>query len=93
MSYPENHDGDQSVEDESYRASATELRQFVERIEKLESEKAEIQEFVKEVFSEAKSRGYDTKAIREVIKQRKQDKDERDEFEAIVELYRQTLGM
>lgn len=68
------------------------LRTTVERIERLEEEKKEIAEQVKEVYGEAKALGYDTKALRAVVKLRKQDRTERQEQEAILEVYLDALG-
>lgn len=73
--------------------AAAELRQFIERIERLEEEKAALSDDVKEVLQEAKGRGYDTKAIRTLIRMRKQDPNERQEAEAILETYKNALGM
>ena len=73
--------------------AADELRQFVERIEKLEEEKAGIASDIKEVKAEAKGRGFDVKAITEIIRMRKQDAAERQEREAILETYMSALGM
>lgn len=73
--------------------AADELRQFIERIERLEEEKAGIQGDIKEVFAELKGRGFDAKAVRTIIRIRKQDHAERQEQEAILELYMQALGM
>ena len=72
---------------------ASELRSFIERIERLDSEKAAIGDDIKDVFAELKSRGYDAKAVRAVLKIRKQDPNERAEAEAILDLYLSTLGM
>jgi len=69
------------------------IRSFVERIERLNDEKAEVQEAIKEVFAEAKADGYDTKTIREVIRLRRLSLAERQEREALVELYMNALGM
>ena len=69
------------------------LKAFVERIERLEEEKKTISDDIRDVFAEAKGNGYDVKALRTVIKLRKQDKDERKEQEAILEVYLQALGM
>jgi len=77
----------------SYRVTADELRQFVERFERLESEKKDIADQQKEVMAEAKARGYDTKAMRKIIAERKRDKDDIAEEEAVLEMYRQALGM
>ena len=73
--------------------TADELRQFVERIEQLDVEKRDIAEQRKEVMSEAKGRGYDTAVIRALVTLRRKKPDEVAEFEAVLELYRQALGM
>lgn len=69
------------------------LKSIIERIERLEEEKAALSSDIKDIYAEAKANGFDTKAIREVIKIRKQDRNERAEREAIVELYIQQLEM
>jgi uncharacterized protein (UPF0335 family) len=69
------------------------LKSIVGRIERLEEEKAGISLDIKEVYSEAKANGFDAKAIRAIVRLRKLDKEERQEQEAIVELYMQQLGM
>lgn len=79
--------------DTTYRVTADELRQFIERVERLEAEKQDIAEQQKEVMAEAKSRGYDTKVMRKVIALRKRDKDDIAEEEAILEMYKEALGM
>jgi uncharacterized protein (UPF0335 family) len=73
--------------------AADELRQFVERIERLEEEKAGIASDIKDVYAELKGRGYDSKAVRQIVRLRKQDHAERQEQEAVLELYMQALGM
>ena len=73
--------------------AAGELRQFIERIERLEEEKAALDDDIKDVMAELKGRGYDVKAVRAILKLRKQDPDERQEAEAILELYMNALGM
>lgn len=73
--------------------AAEELRQFIERLETLETEKADLMESIKEVFAELKGRGFDAKAVRQILRIRKQDTAERQEQEAILELYLQALGM
>lgn len=70
-----------------------ELKQFVERIERLEEEKAGIAGDIKDVFAEMKGRGFDVKAVRSVLRIRKKDHAERQEEEAMLELYLQALGM
>ncbi|MEM9576586.1 MAG: DUF2312 domain-containing protein [Pseudomonadota bacterium] len=79
--------------DATYRATSGELRQFVERIERLDAEKKDIAEQQKEVMAEAKARGYDTKVLRKVIALRKRDADEIAEEEAVLEMYKEALGM
>ncbi len=73
--------------------AAEELKQFVERIEHLEEEKKAIADDIKDVFAELKGRGFDVKAIRSILRIRKQDHSERQEQEAILELYMTALGM
>lgn len=69
------------------------LKAIVERIERLEADKAEIQSDIKDVYAEAKGNGFDTKALRTIIRMRKQDANERAEQEAILETYMAALGM
>ncbi len=78
---------------ENFRVTAAELRQFIERIERLEEEKKQAAEYQKEVFAEAKGRGYDTKVIRKIIALRKRDKDDIAEEEAVLDMYKEALGM
>jgi len=78
---------------DSYRVTANELRQFVERLERLESDKKDISDLSKEVMAEAKGRGYDTKIIRKVIALRKRDKDDIAEEEAVMDMYKEALGL
>jgi uncharacterized protein (UPF0335 family) len=67
------------------------IRSFVERVEQIESEIAELNEGKKEVFAEAKGEGFDIKVLKEMIKLRKQDQDERDEHETIHDLYMRAM--
>ena len=67
------------------------VRSFVERIEQLEQEIAELNEGKKEVFAEAKGEGFDVKVLKEIIKLRKQDKDERDEHETLLDVYMRAM--
>lgn len=69
------------------------IRVFIERIERLEEEKAAIGNDIKEVYAEAKGNGFDTKVLRKVVSVRKQDHEERMEQEALLELYLAALGM
>jgi uncharacterized protein (UPF0335 family) len=73
--------------------AADQLKAFIERIERLEEEKAGISGDIKDIYAEAKGTGFDTKAIRRIISLRKKDHDERREEEAILDLYMQALGM
>lgn len=78
---------------DSYSVTADEIRQFIERAEQLASEKADISEREKELFAEAKGRGYDTAILRKVIALRKRNPDDIAEEEAILEMYKTALGM
>lgn len=80
-------------EEDTAPDAAPELRSFVERYERLEAEKKDIADAQKELMSEAKGRGYDTKVLRAVIARRKKDADELAEFEAQLEMYLSALGM
>jgi uncharacterized protein (UPF0335 family) len=73
--------------------AADHLRAFIERIERLEEEKQTITEDIREVFAEAKGTGFDTTAMRTVIRLRKKDAAERQEQEAMLEIYMNALGM
>lgn len=77
----------------SYRVTADELRQFIERYERLEAEKKDIADQQKEVMAEAKARGYDTKVMKKIIAERKREPDDIAEEEAILDMYRAALGM
>jgi uncharacterized protein (UPF0335 family) len=79
--------------DSTLPIAADQLKTIVERIERLESEKEQTANDIKEVYSEAKGNGFDVKVLRKIIALRKQDRDERQEQEAILELYQQALGM
>jgi uncharacterized protein (UPF0335 family) len=79
--------------DQTQTIAADQLKSIVERIERLEEEKAAISSDIKDVYAEAKGNGYDPKALKEIIKQRKIERDARLEQEAIVDMYKQALGM
>jgi len=76
-----------------YRVTAGELRAFIERFERLDAEKKDLAEQQKEVMAEAKSRGYDTKVLRKIVALRKMDPQDISEQEAVMELYKDALGM
>lgn len=84
---------DDQQDEISYRVTADELRQFVERVERLDQEKRDIADQRKEVMAEAKGRGYDTKAITRIIALRARDAGDVAEEEAVLEMYKEALGM
>jgi uncharacterized protein (UPF0335 family) len=73
--------------------AADQLRLFIERIERLEEEKKGVADDIKDVYSEAKANGYDTKTMRKVVRLRKMEKHARDEADALLETYRNALGL
>jgi len=73
--------------------SAEQLRQFIERVERLEEEKKALQDDIKDVYAEAKSTGFDTKTMKAVVRLRKMEKHHRDEADALLETYRNALGL
>jgi len=75
------------------RLAADELRQLIERIERLEEEKKGLGDDIRDVYAEAKARGYDPKTIRAVVRLRKMEKNARDEAEALLETYKAALGL
>lgn len=80
-------------DDTTYRVTASELTSFIERFERLETEKKDLAEQQKEVMAEAKGRGYDVKVMRKIIAMRKRDRDDLAEEEAITEMYKEAMGM
>ena len=84
--------GDDAHSDVLNQDAQGRLRTIVERIERLEQEKAEVMEQIKEVFAEAKGAGFDVKILRKVVRLRKQDRAKRQEEEAILDLYRSAIG-
>lgn len=82
-----------SATDATTSVAAQELRQFVERFERLEAEKKDISDAQKEVMAEAKGRGYDTKVLRKVVALRKRDANDLAEEEAVLDMYKAALGM
>lgn len=79
--------------DAQFSLAAAELRQFIERIEQLEAEKRDIADSIKEVYAEAKGRGYLTMPMRSVVKERRRKPDDVAEERAVLEMYRSALGM
>lgn len=86
-------EADRAVRDRAFAVTADELRQFIERFEQLESEKKDVAEQQKELMAEAKGRGYDTKVLKKVVALRKRKPDDIAEEEAVLEMYKQALGM
>jgi uncharacterized protein (UPF0335 family) len=82
-----------SAQVDASSVAADQLKSILERIERLEEEKAGLSSDIKDVYAEAKGTGFDTKALRKIISLRKQDHAERQEADAILELYMQALGM
>ena len=73
--------------------SAEQLRQFIERIERLEEEKRAFADDIKDTYSEAKSTGFDTKTMRKIVALRRMEKHHRDEADMLMDTYRQALGL
>jgi uncharacterized protein (UPF0335 family) len=69
------------------------LRSFIERIERLEEERRVLSADIKEVYAEAKGNGFEPKIMRQIVRLRKKDKDELDEEESLLEVYKRALGM
>lgn len=84
---------EKDMTEQTYRVAADELRQFIERYETLEEERVVVTGQQKEVLAEAGSRGYDTKVMRKLIALRKRDLNEVAEEEAILQMYKEALGM
>lgn len=81
------------TEDTGQSFAKDQLRRIIERIEKLEEEKKAISDDIKDVYGEAKGNGFDVRALRTIVKMRKQDADDRQEQETILETYMKALGM
>lgn len=80
-------------DDQAYGVAAGELRQFIERVEQLEAEKKDIADQIGEVFAEMKGRGFDVKAVRTILKERRQNPDDVAEHKTLLNLYLDALGM
>jgi uncharacterized protein (UPF0335 family) len=80
-------------EEPATRFAKDQLKAIIERVERLEEEKKTIADDIRDVFAEAKGNGYDVKALRQIIRMRKQDENDRKEEEAILETYLLALGM
>ena len=82
-----------AVEEQATRFAKDQLKSIIERIERLEEEKKTISDDIRDVYAESKGNGYDVKALRTIVRLRKQDPNERAEAETILETYMQALGM
>ncbi|WP_407148830.1 DUF2312 domain-containing protein [Bradyrhizobium sp. ORS 86] len=83
-----------AIQDEpATRFAKDQLKSIIERIERLEEEKKTISDDIRDVYAEAKGNGFDVKALRTIVRLRKQDANERQEQETILETYMQALGM
>jgi len=80
-------------EEVAHRFAKDQLKAFIERVERLEEEKKTIADDIRDVYAEAKGNGFDVKALRTIVRLRKQDADERKEQETILETYMHALGM
>jgi uncharacterized protein (UPF0335 family) len=81
------------TEEPATKFAKDQLKAIIERIERLEEEKKTIADDIRDVYAEAKGNGYDVKALRTIVRMRKQDANERAEEETILETYMQALGM
>ena len=84
---------DRTHEGKAERFAKDQLKAIIERIERLESEKKAISDDIRDVYAEAKGNGFDVKALRTIVRMRKEDANERDEQETILDIYLQALGM
>ncbi|MEM1380092.1 MAG: DUF2312 domain-containing protein [Pseudomonadota bacterium] len=85
-------DGSASFDPSTSNVAGERLRLFIERVERLEEEKKEVMDQIKEVYGEAKGEGYDTKIVRQIIRLRKMDRADRQEQEALLDLYLSAIG-
>lgn len=85
--------GDYIMDQQNYQVTAEELRQIVERVETLESEKRDVMDQQKDVYNDAKGRGYDVKVLKKIVAMRKRNRDDIDNENAVTELYMDALGM
>ena len=79
--------------EDAIKVTAEELKSYVERIERLEQEKKDIQDHIREVYAKAADEGWDTKVMKQVVRLRKMDDDDREEQEILLDTYKRALGM
>jgi uncharacterized protein (UPF0335 family) len=82
-----------ATEETAHRFAKDQLKAVIERIERLEEEKKTTSDDIRDVYAEAKGTGFDIKALRTIVRMRKQDTDERREEQAVLEMYMNALGM
>jgi uncharacterized protein (UPF0335 family) len=93
MSEPSIGHNSETNESAANKFSKDQLKAIIERIERLEEEKKTISDDIKDIYAEAKGNGYDVKALRTIVRLRKQDANERQEHETILETYMHAMGM
>lgn len=79
--------------EDTVKVTAEELKNYIERIEKLEQEKKDVQDHIRDVYAKAADEGWDVKVMKQVIKLRKMDDDDREEQEILLDTYKRALGM
>ncbi|MFP3016770.1 MAG: DUF2312 domain-containing protein [Wolbachia sp.] len=79
--------------EDTVKITAEELKGYVERIEKLEQEKRDVQDHIRDVYAKAADEGWDTKVMKQIIRLRKMDDDDREEQEILLDTYKRALGM
>jgi len=90
---PDSTGGEETPENDVGGVTAGQLRALVERVERLEEEKAALMADIREVYAEAKAHGFDVKTMRQIVRLRKIDSADREEQEALLDLYKRALGM
>ena len=86
-------DDDENTTRDTGGVAGERLKSFIERVERMEQEKSDLAEDIKEIYAEAKSVGFDVKTIRKLIRLRKMDTEKRREEEELLELYKAAIGM
>ncbi|MGL9758821.1 MAG: DUF2312 domain-containing protein [Wolbachia sp.] len=79
--------------EDTVKITATELKGYIERIEKLEQEKRDVQDHIRDIYTKAADGGWDTKVMKQIIRLRKMDDDDREEREILLDTYKRALGM
>jgi uncharacterized protein (UPF0335 family) len=93
MSEPTIGHNSEAADEPANRYAKDQIRSIIERIERLEEEKKTISDDIRDIYAEAKGNGFDTKALRTIVRMRKQDANERAEQEAILDMYLHAMGM